>query len=76
MTDHTMEAHFEVEGRARNLTANGMPRGMNQHFKNFSVTPEGQITIKNFSIEFRDKLQSVLMDENIPFKSILPVMTF
>jgi hypothetical protein len=76
MTDHTIEAHFKVEGRARNLTSNGQIRGMTQHFKNFDVTPDGHIVIRNFSVEFREKLQSVLMDESIPFKAILPVMTF
>jgi hypothetical protein len=74
MADHEIEAHFKV--RADRLTSNEMPRGLIQHFKNFSVTPEGHIIIKNFSMEFRDKLQEVLMDESVPFKSILPVMTF
>lgn len=76
MVDHTIEAHFTVEGRAKNLTSNGQIRGMTQHFKNFDVTPDGHIVIRNFSVEFRDKLQSVLMDESIPFRAILPVMTF
>jgi hypothetical protein len=76
MVEHLIEAHFEVEGRAKNLAANGMPRGLTQHFKNFSVTPDGHIIIHNFSVEFRDKLQQVLMDEGVPFKAILPVMTF
>jgi hypothetical protein len=62
--------------RADRITSNGMPRGLTQHFRNFSVTPEGHIIINNFSVEFRDKLQEVLMDESLPFKAILPVMTF
>jgi hypothetical protein len=74
MTDYTIEADFRI--RADQLASNDMPRMMTHHFKNFSVTPEGHIIIKNFSVEFREKLQSVLMDESIPHKSILPVMTF
>jgi hypothetical protein len=74
MADHLIEAHFKV--RADRLTSNQQIRGMTQHFKNFDVTPDGHIVIRNFSVEFREKLQSVLMDESIPYKSILPVMTF
>jgi|WetSurMetagenome_2_1015567.scaffolds.fasta_scaffold95290_3 hypothetical protein len=74
MTEHLVEAHFKV--RADAITSNELPRGFTQHFKNFAVTPEGHIIIKNFSVEFRDKLQEVLMDEGVPFKAILPVMRF
>jgi hypothetical protein len=72
MTDHTISASLSV--RSCNLTSNGIPRSMTQHFKNFSVTPEGHIIIRNFSSEFRDKIQDVLMDEDIPFRAILPVV--
>ena len=73
MTEHTIGANFSV--RAETLTSNGQPRFLVQHFRNFAITPDGHIIVKNFSVEFRDKLQEVLMDEQIPFKSILPVMS-
>lgn len=74
MIDHEIEANFRI--RADSLTSNELPRMFTQHFRNFAVTPEGHIIIKNFSVEFRDKLQDVLMDESTPFLSILPVMRF
>lgn len=74
MTEHLIEAHFKIKDDA--LTSNEQPRCFDQHFRNFWVDPQGRIVIKNFSVEFRDKLQEVLMDERVPFKAILPVMKF
>lgn len=74
MADHELKVDFKIDSKS--LTANGLPRGMTQHFKNFDVTPDGHIVVRNFSEEFRSKLQEVLMDESIPFRAILPVMRF
>lgn len=73
MAEHLIEAHFVFEGRQGLLAENRIPYGFAQHFRNFSITPEGHIIIRNFSHEFRDKLQEVLFDEDVPFKAILPV---
>jgi hypothetical protein len=42
-------------------------------FKNFAVTPEGYLIIKNFHPDFQKRLQDVLLNENQPFSPILPV---
>lgn len=68
MTEHLITAHMKVEA----ATPSSLPRL--RHFKNFSVTLEGNIVIKNFHPDFRDKLQAVLLDEDLPFSPILPVV--
>ena len=68
MAEHLIEAHFNI---LTNLTANGLPKGLTQHFRNFSITPEGHIIINNFSQEFREKLREVLFSEDIPYSGII-----
>lgn len=38
-----------------------------RHFRNYAVTPEGHIIIKNWSADFRDRLTAVLGDDSIPY---------
>lgn len=69
--DHTIAANFRI-----NATAPGAPDALRwtHFFKNFNLDPDGRIIIKNFHPEFRDRLQAILMDENLPFSPILPAI--
>lgn len=71
MVDHTIEVRFK--GLPSGIAA-PEPLNWTRHFKNFAMTPEGYIIIKNFHPEFRDRLQAVLMDEGLPFSPILPAL--
>ena len=59
MVMHDISAHFIVRPETGLL--------VNKEFRNFAVTPEGHIVIKNYSAHFRDKLLAVLGDDSIPF---------
>jgi len=69
MTDHTIEAHFVVDAN----TINAMQTLTEQtfhwtfHFRNYDITPEGYLHIKNFHPDFRDKLAAVLNDDKVEF---------
>jgi hypothetical protein len=74
MADHTIAVNFKVDASHAGNLAKPEPLRWTQHFRNFAITPEGHIIIKNFSDEFRDRLAAVLNDESVPFTSILPVI--
>jgi hypothetical protein len=69
MTDHTVSARFVISPSTSKIT----PLWGAHHFKNFSINPDGSITIKNFNPLFRDKLREVLMDDTHEFSPILSV---
>jgi hypothetical protein len=73
-TDHTIEAHFKVDASQAGGLVKPEPVQWTHFFKNFNMEPDGKITIKNFHPEFRDRLQAVLLDENLPFSPILPII--
>jgi hypothetical protein len=83
MTEHVIEAHFQMSLQAlqdasEQDRADQLPSGYlwTRHFRNFDMTPDGHIVIRNYSAEFRDKLREVLFDETVPFKAALPLMKF
>jgi len=66
MTDHAIQVNFNVDC---NMLAGKEGLLQTHRFRNFDVTPEGHLVIKNFHPVFRDKLISVLMDEQVEFQN-------